>query len=171
MRDIQKTAAMETTYTAAQLNATDVTASHRELALFVLVMSCVALAVVSIHSIDYIRDGKWWPIFLNCLFVGFCIVSLAVIQLQPQNTTKFTFMVPCVPYMPDLTILINVMLLASFHLVTYVRFGVWMAIGEKYCLYNCCQARYNEITMMVKVISARRVPSPFQMRKKSEKSL
>ena len=46
-------------YTAAQLNATDVTASRTELAVFVLVMSCVALAVVSIHSIDYIRDGKW----------------------------------------------------------------------------------------------------------------
>lgn len=158
-------------YTAAQLNATDVTASRTELAVFVLVMSCVALAVVSIHSIDYIRDGKWWPIFLNCLFAGSCIVSLAVIQLQPQNTAKYPFMVPCVPYMPALSILINFMLLASFHPVTYARFGVCMAIGEKYGLYNCCQARYNEITMMVKVISARRVPSPFQMRKKCGKSL
>ena len=153
-------------YTAAQLNATDFTASRTELSVLVLVMSCVALAVVSVQSIDYIRDGKWWPIFLNCPFAGSCIVSLAVIQLQPQNIAKFPFMVACVPYMPALTILINVMLLASLHPVTYARFGVWMAIGEKYCLYNCCQARYNEITMMVKVISARRVPSPFQMRKK-----
>lgn len=157
-------------YTAAHLSATDVTASRTELAGFVLVMSCVALAVVSIHSIDYIREGKWWPIFLNCLFAGCCIVSLAVIQLQPQNTAKFPFMVPCVPYMPALTILINVMLLASLDPLAYARFGVWMAIGEKYCLYYCCQTRHNEITMMVKVISARRVPSPFQMRKKSGKS-
>ena len=34
-------------YTAAHLSATDVTASRTELAGFVLVMSCVALAVVS----------------------------------------------------------------------------------------------------------------------------
>ena len=111
---------------------TEDTASRAELAVFCLVVCITGLAVTFTRSFHSISSGKWWSIFLVCFFSGSIIVSLVAIQLQPQNSAKFPFMVRCVPYTPALTILINVVLLVNLNRMTYVRFGVWMTIGKLY---------------------------------------
>ena len=111
---------------------TEGTASRAELAVFFLVLCSTGLAVTFTRSFYGISNGNWWAIFLICFFSGSIIVSLVAIQLQPQNSAKFPFMVSCVPYTPALTILINVVLLTNLNRMTYVRFGVWMTIGKLY---------------------------------------
>ena len=109
---------------------TERTASRAELAVFLLVVCLVALAVTLIYLFDDISKGKWWAIFLMILFSGTIVVSLFIIQLQPRNSATFPFMVPCVPYIPALTIFINAVLMANLQWKTYMRFGVWMTLGE-----------------------------------------
>lgn len=109
--------------------ATEGTASRAELAMCLLVVGMVALAVTSTYLINDIQRGEWFAIFLVCLFAGIIIVSLVAIQLQPKNPATFPFMVPCVPYIPALTIFINIVLLANLQKLTYIRFGVWMVLG------------------------------------------
>ena len=115
---------------SSRSGVTEGTASRAELAVFCLVVCITGLAVTFTRSFHDIINGKWWAIFLVCFFSGSTIVSLVAIQLQPQNSAKFPFMVRCVPYIPALTILINVVLLANLNRMTYVRFGVWMTIGR-----------------------------------------
>lgn len=110
--------------------ATEGTASRAELAMCLLVVGMVALAVTSTYLINDIQRGEWFAIFLVCLFAGIIIVSLVTIQLQPKNPATFPFMVPCVPYIPALTIFINIVLLANLQKLTYIRFGMWMVLGQ-----------------------------------------
>lgn len=46
------------------------------------------------------------------------------------SKTNIIFQVPCVPFLPGLSILINVYLMMMLDVMTWVRFGVWMIVGE-----------------------------------------
>ncbi|XP_074627408.1 cationic amino acid transporter 2-like isoform X3 [Acropora palmata] len=68
---------------------------------------------------------------------GTIVASLIALQLQPQNSDTFSFMVPGVPFIPALSIFIDVLLIANLHWMTFARFGMWMAIGlVVYILYG-----------------------------------
>ena len=97
---------------------------------FCLVVSMAALAVMLRFIYDDIYKGKWWAVCLICVVSTLIIVSFVVVQLQPQNSATFPFMVCFVPFTPALTLFINIMLLANLNEMTYVRFGVWMLLGE-----------------------------------------
>ncbi|XP_022802551.1 probable cationic amino acid transporter isoform X1 [Stylophora pistillata] len=109
---------------------TEATTFRAEVAVFFLVISLAALAVILSYSFQHVfLKGEWWAIFLLTLFSGAVIVQLFVIQLQPRNSATFPFMVPGVPYISALTIFINAVLMANLQWGTYVRFGVWMMLG------------------------------------------
>ncbi|KAJ7379567.1 hypothetical protein OS493_013959 [Desmophyllum pertusum] len=114
--------------------ANERTAFCVKLSVFLLVAGSVCLAVVLTYSFERISEGEWWAIFLICLFSGTIVVSLVAIQLQPRNSATFPFMVPGVPYIPAITIFINAVLLVNLNWMTYVRFGVWMILGEMFYL-------------------------------------
>ena len=99
-----------------------------------LVLGIIGLAFILSFAFRYLSHLDWWAIFLVCLFAGTIVASLIALQLQPQNSDTFSFMVPGVPYIPALSIFIDVLLIANLHWMTFARFGIWMAIGE-YCCY------------------------------------
>lgn len=114
--------------------ANERTAFCVKMSVFCLVTGIACLALVLTYSFDNISEGVWWAIFLVCLSAGTIIVSLVAIQLKPRNSATFPFMVPGVPYIPAITIFINAVLMANLQWMTYVRFGVWMALGEYFRL-------------------------------------
>lgn len=64
----------------------------------------------------------------------FCAPSgLLVIEAHEQNTAGLKFKVPLVPYVPALSILCNVELMANLNFLTWIRFILWMAIGKDKC--------------------------------------
>ena len=109
---------------------TEKTAYRAEVGVFCLVVSMAALAVMLRFIYDDIYKGKWWAVCLIYFASTIIIVSFLVVQLQPQNSATFPFMVCFVPFTPALTIFINILLLANLNEMTYVRFGVWMLLGE-----------------------------------------
>lgn len=105
-----------------------------KVSVFCLVAGITGLVVVLSSAFDYIIKPEWWAVFLVCLFSGTAVVSLVSLQLQPQNNATFSFMVPGVPYIPAISIFINVLLMANLQWMTYARFGAWMAVGKYACL-------------------------------------
>ena len=114
----------------AKEKANQSTAFCAKVSVFFLVAGITGLAVVLLFAFDYVSKPEWWAIFLVCFFSGTIIVSLVAIQLQPQSNAKFPFMAPGVPFIPAISIFINVLLIANLQWMTYARFGIWMAIGK-----------------------------------------
>ncbi|XP_053954407.1 cationic amino acid transporter 2 isoform X1 [Anastrepha ludens] len=54
---------------------------------------------------------------------------LFIISRQPRSSTQLAFKVPLVPWLPGLSIFINVYLMVRLDVMTWVRFGVWIVIG------------------------------------------
>lgn len=57
------------------------------------------------------------------------ILILFIISRQPVSGTKLFFKVPLVPWLPGISILINVYLMLRLNSATWVRFAIWIAIG------------------------------------------
>ena len=101
---------------------------------FVLTLSITALTICLTHTHSHLGRGEAWVILLCCIFGLMIVASLMYILRQPRNSATFPFMVPGVPIIPAITIFFNVLLLVMLNHWTYIRFGVWMTIGE--CLVS-----------------------------------
>ncbi|KAK5645590.1 hypothetical protein RI129_006890 [Pyrocoelia pectoralis] len=77
-------------------------------------------------------------IILIIILVGIIIV----IARQPTSGVKLTFKVPWVPFIPCLSILINLYLMCELDVYTWIRFLVWLCIGFFiYFLYGMMHSR------------------------------
>lgn len=66
--------------------------------------------------------------------VGVLLVLICIsIGLQPVSSIELTFKVPLVPFVPCLSVFINLYLMFQLDLSTWVRFLIWIAIG--YIIY------------------------------------
>ncbi|XP_073957059.1 cationic amino acid transporter 2 isoform X2 [Choristoneura fumiferana] len=57
------------------------------------------------------------------------VATLFAISRQPVSEKKLAFSVPLVPWLPGLSILINVYLMLNLDYMTWIRFAVWIAAG------------------------------------------
>ena len=103
------------------------------LALVAIVISCFGFAGVSAMINWASRDillVKWWAIVVVILIGSLPIGSIILLLWLPQNKTPLPFMVPCVPMLPLLSVFINIFLILKLSYLTWLRFAVWMVIGE-----------------------------------------
>ena len=108
----------------------DQTSFRVRVATFVLTLSITGFTVCVTRANAHLVRREAWVIFLCCIFGLMVIVSLMYITRQPRNSATFPFMVPGVPIISALTIFFNVLLLVMLDHWTYIRFSVWMALGE-----------------------------------------
>ena len=108
----------------------DQTSFRVRVATFVLTLSITAFTVCITRANAHLVRREAWVILLCCIFGLMIVASLMYIARQPRNSATFPFMVPGVPIIPALTIFFNVLLLVMLDHWTYIRFSVWMALGE-----------------------------------------
>ncbi|VDP99176.1 unnamed protein product [Trichobilharzia regenti] len=90
---------------------------------------------------DKLPDGdyKGQLIIPIWIFVAFMIIVSIIVCVilakQPENQTPVSFKVPGVPWIPALSIFINVYLMVKLSGATWIRFLVWMAIGKDLYLH------------------------------------
>ena len=97
---------------------------------FVLTLSITAFTICLTHTSSHLGPGEEWAILLCGIFGLMIVASLMYINRQPRNSATFPFMVPGVPIIPAITIFSNALLLVTLSRWTYIRFSVWMALGE-----------------------------------------
>ncbi|XP_067947038.1 cationic amino acid transporter 2-like [Watersipora subatra] len=68
----------------------------------------------------------WLPFGVGAVGDICCII---VIYRQPQSQQKLTFKIPLLPIVAGLSISINVILMLQLSSATWIRFGIWMALG------------------------------------------
>ncbi|XP_064829449.1 cationic amino acid transporter 2 isoform X2 [Oncorhynchus masou masou] len=95
--------------------------------LLVLVV-CVISALTTYHGYAIICMETW---ILCCLALSLVVFIGCVVLIcqQPQTSRKVSFMVPLIPFLPILSIFVNVYLMVQLSGDTWIRFSIWMAVG------------------------------------------
>lgn len=90
---------------------------------------CVLFALLIETLKDQLLSGAWWSWTLLTL-VGITMVGhLVLISRQPVAPRINTFATPFTPWLPGISIIINMYLMMMLDYMTWVRFAVWIAVG------------------------------------------
>nr|CAD7460882.1 unnamed protein product [Timema tahoe] len=112
--------------------------SDPELSLPVIPLSCsLFTGVLSacfcasiVHTGSFLAEGAPWAVILVSVLGISLVITIVIIGRQPASTVKLSFKVPLVPLIPGLSIVINVYLMLMLDSNTWIRFTLWLAIGE-----------------------------------------
>uniref|UniRef100_A0A8C9ZBK5 Solute carrier family 7 member 1 n=1 Tax=Sander lucioperca TaxID=283035 RepID=A0A8C9ZBK5_SANLU len=96
------------------------------------VNTCASLmgTLILVFSIMAVQGGAavWNIIALSVIFMV-CLLLTIIIWRQPESKTKLSFKVPLLPFIPVISMFVNVFLMMQLDRGTWIRFAVWMAIG------------------------------------------
>lgn len=108
---------------------TDLTTSlvTKAIMLFCVLVLILDILLVTLNS--KLSNGDAGAIVGIVIMAILNIFILIVIAHQPKSKKKLSFKVPLVPWLPALSTFINLYLMCSLDSPTWVRFGIWMAIG------------------------------------------
>ncbi|XP_063050210.1 cationic amino acid transporter 4 [Engraulis encrasicolus] len=94
-----------------------------------LMVSAVSLCAVLVFGLGPLKLPAWSFGLLTAVFSLVFLLSLALIWAHEQRPNPNTFQVPLVPFVPGLSILLNVFLMLKLSPLTWIRFTVWVAAG------------------------------------------
>ena len=106
--------------------------TERKAVIYIFILVCELFLFCGILTFfgDHISGGN---IFVIILFIGLGIVILlTMVDLNklPQNPQILHFKVPLVPWLPVVALFFNIFLLYGLNKLTWVRFAVWMILGN-----------------------------------------
>ncbi|XP_045162357.1 cationic amino acid transporter 4-like isoform X2 [Mercenaria mercenaria] len=99
------------------------------IATFLLFVSIVCTNALLIFGYDYISQGSWWAILLLIVFVAMVVTCYLAMVAHEKNDAFLTFQIPLVPLIPALSIACNTALMMKLGYLTWIRLGIWMAVG------------------------------------------
>ncbi|XP_055004745.1 high affinity cationic amino acid transporter 1 isoform X2 [Boleophthalmus pectinirostris] len=76
-----------------------------------------------------------WNLAVLSLIFIVCLLLVFVIWRQPESKTKLSFKVPFLPFIPVISMFVNVYLMMQLDSGTWIRFSIWMTIGM--VIYFC----------------------------------
>ena len=72
------------------------------------------------------------PYIFQILFLTILSILSYIIWIQPQNDEITTFKVPFVPFFPLMSAFVNIYLMVTLNLSTWIRFIIWFIIGKHF---------------------------------------
>ncbi|XP_074535984.1 high affinity cationic amino acid transporter 1-like [Halichoeres trimaculatus] len=70
-----------------------------------------------------------WSLFVLTMILVVCMILTFIVWRQPQSKAKLAFKVPLLPFLPVLSLFINVYLMMQLDKGTWMRFAIWMVFG------------------------------------------
>ncbi|KAL9906455.1 high affinity cationic amino acid transporter 1 isoform 1-T6 [Glossina fuscipes fuscipes] len=90
----------------------------------------MGIGLIFMQSYDALRNREPWILISLSVLLSLIILVLIFICLQPcEIPNRALFRVPFVPIVPAISIFINIYLMLQLDTMTWIRFGIWMAIG------------------------------------------
>ncbi|KAL0173814.1 hypothetical protein M9458_029782, partial [Cirrhinus mrigala] len=85
--------------------------------------------LVCVFCVVAVQGGfQIWAVAVLATLAVVCFVITMLIGRQPESKTKLSFKVPLLPFLPVLSMFINVYLMMQLDKGTWMRFAIWMAI-------------------------------------------
>ncbi|XP_042349682.1 cationic amino acid transporter 2 isoform X1 [Plectropomus leopardus] len=111
------------------VSPTEHSSSVVNMSISVLVLVVCVVSYLTTYHVRSILGMEVWSLVL--LSVCLLIFSGCVLMVyrQPQTSKKVSFMVPLLPFLPILSIFVNIYLMVQLSGDTWIRFSVWMFVG------------------------------------------
>ncbi|XP_021337047.1 high affinity cationic amino acid transporter 1b isoform X4 [Danio rerio] len=86
--------------------------------------------LVCVFCVVAVQGGfQTWTLAVLISLALVCLIITLLIWRQPESKTKLSFKVPLLPFLPVLSMFINVYLMMQLDKGTWMRFAIWMVIG------------------------------------------
>ncbi|KAG9263572.1 high affinity cationic amino acid transporter 1 isoform X2 [Astyanax mexicanus] len=93
---------------------------------------CASLlgCLILVFSILAVQGGlAIWSVAALSVIAIVCLILTFIIWRQPESKCKLSFKVPLLPFIPVISMFVNVYLMMQLDRGTWIRFAVWMSIG------------------------------------------
>ncbi|XP_063046177.1 cationic amino acid transporter 2 isoform X2 [Engraulis encrasicolus] len=94
----------------------------------IVVLVCI-ISVITTHYQEAIVAMAAWALGALAASFAVFIICVFIICKQPQTSRRVSFMVPLLPFLPILSVFVNIYLMVQLSGDTWVRFAIWMAVG------------------------------------------
>uniref|UniRef100_A0A8C2GP81 Solute carrier family 7 member 1a n=1 Tax=Cyprinus carpio TaxID=7962 RepID=A0A8C2GP81_CYPCA len=91
--------------------------------------SLLGLLIFSFSLMAVQGGSAMWNIVALSVLFSICVIVTFIIWRQPESKTKLSFKVPLLPFIPVVSMFVNVYLMMQLDRGTWVRFAIWMSIG------------------------------------------
>uniref|UniRef100_A0AAG5DJF9 Cationic amino acid transporter C-terminal domain-containing protein n=1 Tax=Anopheles atroparvus TaxID=41427 RepID=A0AAG5DJF9_ANOAO len=108
---------------------TNVSSSVVGVLVTVYCLLAIALSLTIYYAQDAIYNMESWAWILFGVLLGFTLLVLLLISVQPRERAEAPFRVPLVPLLPGISIFVNIYLMLMLDVYTWIRFGIWMGLG------------------------------------------
>ncbi|XP_031635114.1 high affinity cationic amino acid transporter 1-like [Contarinia nasturtii] len=128
---------------------------------------CILFALVIEKCSDKLLDSVWWSWTLLGVIGLIMILILFVISRQPTASTyrSDSFKTPFTPFLPGISIIINMYLMFMLDIMTWIRFVVWIVMGLtiylSYGVWNSKERRRHRRQQQAYVNDIKNEGSPF----------
>ncbi|KAM9456583.1 high affinity cationic amino acid transporter 1 isoform 2-T4 [Clarias gariepinus] len=86
--------------------------------------------LILVFSVVAVQGGATsWSIATLCVIALVCLLLTLIIWRQPESKSKLSFKVPLLPFLPVVSMFVNVYLMMQLDRGTWIRFAIWMFIG------------------------------------------
>ncbi|XP_041081425.1 cationic amino acid transporter 2-like isoform X1 [Polyodon spathula] len=108
---------------------TEQSSSVVNIAVSIIIFVVCIVSTLTTYKGEAVLAMESWILGLLAVCLMVFIVCLLIVWRQPQTRKKVSFMVPMLPFLPVVSVFVNVYLMVQLSGDTWIRFAVWMAVG------------------------------------------
>ncbi|KAG5898298.1 hypothetical protein JTB14_008641 [Gonioctena quinquepunctata] len=97
--------------------------------IFIYFGFCFILSGLMTSFEDDLYNGTIWLISLCLVLVLVLISLLTLVSFQPTSKSDLGFSVPLIPWIPGISIFMNIYLMTNIQKDTWIKYSYWMLIG------------------------------------------
>ncbi|XP_023310118.1 cationic amino acid transporter 2-like isoform X2 [Anoplophora glabripennis] len=111
------------------VHPTTITSSVVSWEIVIFFILCFILSGFMTGFENDLYDGTPWLIAVCSMLAIVAILVLVFVSFQPTSNTNIGFTVPLVPWIPGISIFINIYLMTNIQKDTWIKYAYWLIIG------------------------------------------